>query len=272
MKRTIGILLAVLMLTALMGTAYADSSGLGIEPGQAFPDFTVSLTDGTTATLSELLKEKDLVVLNVFASWCGPCEMEFPEMEKSYQAHSDRMVILSVSGDPSDTMEMIADYKASHGLSFPMGLAGDALGFLKVSAFPTTVFIAKDGKVGFIKVGAFTSGEDFEDKVGTFLSDNYNGLPLPSEVAHSYTLQIMAGILVTCLLLVIGRWRLLRKAGKPGWHSLIPLLSTYQEYDLCWKGWIGILALLLPAAGGVIGKLAGQANWSVLLTGACSIG
>jgi hypothetical protein len=49
-------------------------------------------------------------------------------------------------------------------------------------------------------------------------------------------------------------------------------LSTYQEYDLCWKGWIGILALLLPAAGGVIGKLAGQANWSVLLTGACSIG
>lgn len=95
MKRTIGILLAVLMLTALMGTAYADSSGLGIEPGQAFPDFTVSLTDGTTATLSELLKEKDLVVLNVFASWCGPCEMEFPEMEKSYQAHSDRMVILA---------------------------------------------------------------------------------------------------------------------------------------------------------------------------------
>ena len=83
------------------------------------------------------------------------------------------MVILSVSGDPADTMEMIADYKASHGLSFPMGLAGDALGFLKVSAFPTTVFIAKDGKVGFIKVGAFTSGKDFEDKVGTFLSDPY---------------------------------------------------------------------------------------------------
>ena len=162
MKRTIGILLAVLMLTALMGTAYADSSGLGIEPGQAFPDFTVSLTDGTTATLSELLKEKDLVVLNVFASWCGPCEMEFPEMEKSYQAHSDRMVILSVSGDPSDTMEMIADYKASHGLSFPMGLAGDALGFLKVSAFPTTVFIAKDGKVGFVSINGGRVSEPFE--------------------------------------------------------------------------------------------------------------
>ena len=238
MKKTIGILLAVLMLTALMGTAYADSSGLGIEPGQAFPDFTVSLTDGTTATLSELLKEKDLVVLNVFASWCGPCEMEFPEMEKSYQAHSDRMVILSVSGDPSDTMEMIADYKASHGLSFPMGLAGDALGFLKVSAFPTTVFIAKDGKVGFIKVGAFTSGKDFEDKVGTFLSDSYNGLPLPSEVAHSYTLQILIGILVMLLFLVIGRWCLFRKAGKPGWHSLIPLLSTYQEYEYTFRPFI----------------------------------
>ena len=37
-------------------------------------------------SLSELLKEKDLVVVNIFASWCGPCELEFPEMEKVYQA------------------------------------------------------------------------------------------------------------------------------------------------------------------------------------------
>ena len=272
MKKFIGILLAVLMLTALMGTACADSSGIGVEPGQAFPDFTVSLTDGTTATLSELLKEKDLVVLNIFASWCGPCEVEFPEMEKSYQAHSDRMVILSVSAEPEDTMELIADYKASHGLSFPMGLAGDALSFLNISAFPTTVFITKDGNVGFIKVGAFVTEGSFEEKVGTFLSGSYDGLPLPSEIAHSYTLQIMIGILVSVLLLVIGRWRLFRKAGKPGWHSLIPFFSLYQEYALCWQGGIGLLSLVMPIAGAVIGQLTGHPNWSVILSGLLWIG
>ena len=174
MKKIISILLTVLLIAALGCSAYADS-GIGVEPGQAMPDFTVSLTDGTTATLSELLKEKDLVVLNIFASWCGPCEREFPEMETVYQANSERMVILSVSGDPADTMEMISDYKASHSLSFPMGLAGDALDFLTIPGFPTSIFIDRSGNVGFIKVGAFASQEEFEGKVNTFLSADYNG-------------------------------------------------------------------------------------------------
>ena len=43
----------------------------------------------------------------------------------------------------------------------------------------------------------------------------------------------------------VGRWRLFRKAGRPAWHSLIPLFNIYKEYDLCWKGTAGILFLLL---------------------------
>ena len=43
------------------------------------------------------------------------------------------------------------------------------------------------------------------------------------------------------LLDIIGKWRILHKAGKPGWHSLIPILNNYQEYAICWKGWIGLL-------------------------------
>ena len=177
MKKLICILLVVLMLTALGAAAYADS-GIGVEPGQPMPDFTVQLTDGTTATLSALLKEKDLVVLNIFASWCGPCEREFPEMEAVYQAHSDKMVIVSVSGDPNDTMDIISAYKDSHKLSFPMGLASEELYPLAGSGFPTTIFIDRSGNVGFIKVGAFASREEFEGKANTFLSADYDGKPM----------------------------------------------------------------------------------------------
>ena len=100
MKKLISVLLLVVLLaTALSITAYADS-GIGVKPGQNMPAFTVDLTDGTTATLSELLKEKDLVVLNIFASWCKPCEREFPEMEEVYQANSDRMVIVPCIPEP----------------------------------------------------------------------------------------------------------------------------------------------------------------------------
>lgn len=241
MKKMICVLLAVLLLTVLGASAYADS-GVGVEPGEAMPDFTVSLTDGTTATLSELLKEKDLVILNVFASWCGPCEREFPDMEAVYQANSDRMVIVSVSGDPDDTMQIISDYKDSHGLSFPMGLAGNALSFLKISGFPTTLFIDRNGKVGFIKVGAFVNEGEFEEKVNTFLSADYDGKPLETEKAVNILPYILFGVILGSLVLIIGRWGLLRKAGKPGWHSLIPLLSSYQEYAICWNGWFGLIA------------------------------
>ncbi len=271
MKKLISILLAVLLIAAMSGTAFAET-GIGVEPGQAMPDFTVSLTDGTTATLSELLKEKDLVVLNIFASWCGPCEREFPEMETVYQANSDRMVILSVSGDPGDTMEMISDYKVGHSLSFPMGLAGDALDFLTIPGFPTSIFIDRSGNVGFIKVGAFASQEEFEGKVNTFLSADYNGKPLTSEVAHSitpYLLGLLALNAFCGLFLIIGRWCLLRKAGKSGWHSLIPFLSTYKEYSICWNGWLGLLAELCTVAffaTGAVG-LEGVVRYALPLVG-----
>ena len=233
--------MAVLLLASLSAAAFADS-GIGIEPGQHMADFTVSLTDGTTATLSELLKEKDLVVLNIFASWCGPCENEFPEMEKIYQANKDRMEIVAVSGYEDDTMEIISDYKASHNLSFPMGLAGEDLSYLNVPGYPTTFFIDKSGNVGFIKVGSFPSAEEFEGKVKIFLAADYDGKPLKTEQAVNILPYILLALVLGGVLLVIGRWCLLKKAGRPGWHSLIPILSSYQEYDICWNGWFGVAA------------------------------
>ena len=244
MKKLFSVLLATLLLTALCGIASAET-GIGIEPGETMPDFTAALTDGTTVTLSELLKEKDLVVLNLFASFCKPCEKEFPEMEKICQANRDRMEIVALSAYSEDTMEVIADYKESHALSFPMGLAGEDLSFLEISGFPTTIMIDHNGKVGLVKVGAFVGEGEFEEKVNYFLSADYNGESLSFEKAVSFTQYIIYALIfvaVNTLALAIGRWGMLRKAGKKGWHSLIPFLNVFQEYSVCWKGWIGLLA------------------------------
>ena len=48
---------------------------------------------------------------------------------------------------------------------------------------------------------------------------------------------------------MIGRWGILRKASKKGWHSLIPLLNVYKEYSICWNGWLGVLADLCIPVG-----------------------
>lgn len=273
MKKMICLLLAVLMIATVNIPARAASSNIGLEPGQEVPDFTVSLTDGTTAALSELLEGKELVVLNIFATWCAPCELEFPGMEKVYQANSDRMVILSVSGDPGDTMEMVADYKEAHALTFPMGVAGDALNFINLSAYPTTIFITRgdtagSGKVSFIKVGAFIDEGAFEEKVNTFLSADYDGAALPTEMAKSSLPKVLAMIVGAMVLLVIGRWRLFVSAGVPGWYSLIPILSTYKEYAISWVGSLGIVSILCQVGSGAVLLLSSHANWTIL----CSAG
>ena len=255
MKKLISVLLAVLLLAALCGIASAET-GIGVEPGQQMPDFTVSLTDGSTATLSELLKEKDLVVLNIFASFCKPCEHEFPDMEKVYQANKDRMELISVSGYDPDTMDVIAAYKESHGLSFPMGLTGEGLSFLTASNFPTTIMIDRNGMVGLVKVGAFLEEGEFEGKVNNFLSADYNGQALPFEKAvglSQYIFYILVSVTFCALVLVVGRWGMLRKAGKQSWRSLIPFLNAYEEYSLCWNGWLGVAADLCLVAYFVTG-------------------
>ena len=76
-----------------------NNINLSVAKGQEAPDFALPLTDGSEAKLSELLKDKEVVVLNIFASWCGPCEKEFPDMEKTYQKYKDKMEIVAVSGD-----------------------------------------------------------------------------------------------------------------------------------------------------------------------------
>ena len=256
MKKLFSIILLVVLLTAAFcSTAYADS-GVGIEPGQTMQDFTVELTDGSSVTLSELLKDHDVVVLNFFASWCKPCAREFPEMEEFYEANSDRMVIVALSGEVNDTMELIAAYKESHGLSFPMGLKNEELSYLQTVNFPTTVIIDRNGKVGLVKVGAFVDKAEFEEKVNYFLAADYSGKPMKSERAFNLMKYVEGAILVGSLLMVVGRWGLFRKAGKKGWHSLIPVLNAYDEYSAVWKGWIGILATLcLPL--GILCNVAG---------------
>ena len=249
MKKWIGAgLLAVLLITAAGaapgGTAHAAGTGIGVEPGQSMPDFTVSLTDGTTATLSETLKEKDLVVLNVFTSWCGPCEKEFPELEKVYGERKDRMEIISVSCDPEDTMQVITDYRNEHNLTFPMGVAGSSLDFLTITSIPTTIFIDRSGKVGLVKVGAFTTEGEFGEKVSYFLSADYAGKALETEKALNLLPYMLGMVGIGIILRIIGRWGIFRKAGRKGWHSLVPFLSVYEEYSIVWNGWIGVFATL----------------------------
>ena len=149
---------------------------LSVTRGQQAPDFALPLTDGSEAKLSELLKDKEVVVLNIFASWCGPCKKEFPDMEKTYQKYKDKMEIVAVSGDlVLDEMEDMVKYKEEHNLSFLVGMKNESIDSLKVGGFPTTYIIDRNGRIVFSQSSAFLHEGDFEKVVTSLMGDDYEG-------------------------------------------------------------------------------------------------
>lgn len=164
---------------------------------QQAPDFTLELTDGSEAKLSELLQDHEVVVLNIFASWCGPCEKEFPEMEAVYEKYKDKMEIVAVSGDlVLDSMDDMIKYKEEHGLTFLVGMKNESIDSYEVGGFPTTYIIDRNGNVAYGRTGAFLSGGEFEKIVTSLMGDDYTGKQIASYtfLVKSKDNQPMSGI------------------------------------------------------------------------------
>lgn len=142
--------------------------------GRECPDFEVTTTEGKTVKMSELLDGKEALCIVFFASWCEPCEKEFPEMDKVYQKYQDKLSMIGLDVDGMDTEEDAKKYADSHGLAFPIAKADrDVLGDMKASAYPTTLIIDRNGKVGLHRIGGIPDEETFEKMVTTFMGDDY---------------------------------------------------------------------------------------------------
>ena len=166
------IILIVTILVLCLGAASADT---GFELGQPFMDFTTTDTEGNTFTLSEALKNHEAVLLNIWATWCGPCQGEFPDLEKAYQAYKDKVAFIALSYDNEDTIEKIAAFKDEYKLTFPMGRdeGSELYNYLAQYGVPTTVVIDRFGNTGFMRLGAFGSAEDVTNVLDRFLGDDY---------------------------------------------------------------------------------------------------
>ena len=119
-KKVILILLALTLFLAVSASAEEESPLLG----KPFPDFTVTDTDGNTLTLSEALKDHEAVLINFWATWCGPCRNEFPAINKVYEEYKDRVAFIALSKEPKDTNEIISSFRQENGLTLPMGRTG----------------------------------------------------------------------------------------------------------------------------------------------------
>ena len=141
--------------------------------GDVMFDFTVTASDGKEYTLSELLKEKDAVVLNFWYLNCAPCRMEFPYLQEAYESYSDKIEILALN--PVDgTDETVVAFQKELELTFPMAACDpNWASAMKLNAYPTTVVIDRFGVISLIHTGSITSAKPFTDAFAHFTAEEY---------------------------------------------------------------------------------------------------
>ena len=185
MKKT---LIALLVISAIL-FCFAAAEGSGVL-GQPFPDFTATDTQGNTFTLSEALTTHEAVLINLWATWCPPCEMEFPFLNEAYEAYGDKAAFIALSIEEADSPEIIEKYRQSHGISFPMGR--DEAGLYKYlggNAIPVTVIVDRFGSAVFTHVGSFMAAEDVRLVLEAFLGDGYTETKALTEVPKAASTQ-----------------------------------------------------------------------------------
>jgi len=125
-----------------------DLSDVTYTLGSVMHDFTVTDPEGNSYTLSELLKEKDMVMLNFWYTTCSYCVAEFPYMDEAYNNYKEDIEIIAMNHYTADSEDEVSEFKATYGLTFPM--VKENLGMqnaFNLQGYPTSVFIDRYGVI-----------------------------------------------------------------------------------------------------------------------------
>ncbi len=96
-------------------------------------------------------------MLNFWATWCGPCEIEMPLLQARYERYrQDGFSVLAVNFD--EPQELVTAYGQDHGLSFPLLLdpGGEIQQLYRIRGYPSTYLLDRDGVIRDIHIGLLT--------------------------------------------------------------------------------------------------------------------
>ena len=137
------------------------------------PDFTVYDMDGKPHKLSDFQGKP--VILNFWASWCGPCKSEMPDFQEKFEKYGDtiQFLMVNLTDNSQETVKTASDFVAAQGYTFPVFYDTDisAAQAYGVYSIPVTYFIDQHGDMVTYGQGAL-SGETLQRGIDILLGTN----------------------------------------------------------------------------------------------------
>lgn len=168
--------LAPILLAALVGAPQARATDVVLfKKPLATPALRLVTLNGRSIEISNLRGK--VVLLNFWATWCGPCRMEIPEFERLQQEYPNRIQVIGLSIDTSPASD-VAAFAKRLAINYPVVMASEAIQakFGAIPAVPTTFILDPRGRIVQRDVGLH-SYDDFNSVIRALL-----GMPFPGHV------------------------------------------------------------------------------------------
>ena len=126
------------------------------EPDYSAPNFSMEDWDGNVVRLADFVGKP--VILNFWASWCGPCKSEMPEFEEAYKQYGEEIHFIMLNCTISDAKEEAKALITENGYTFPVyfDTTGEASYGYGASSIPLTFFIDAEGNLVTYAMGALS--------------------------------------------------------------------------------------------------------------------
>jgi peroxiredoxin len=158
----LGVSLALAGGSVLIGRSEEEqgsAQGIRIAPvvGSLAPDFTLVNLEGGIVNLSDFHGQP--VLINLWATWCGPCRIEMPAIQSRFEKYRDEgFIVLAVNFD--EQRADVKDFRDEFGLTFHVLLdpGAEVHKLYRTRSYPTTFFVDRKGVIQVQHIGAMTEG------------------------------------------------------------------------------------------------------------------
>jgi thiol-disulfide isomerase/thioredoxin len=139
--------------------ATAASTATGTDIGAIMPEYSAMFLDGTKFEVES--RRGKVVLLNLWATWCGPCREEIPELQEIHNRYAPKnFEVIGVSVDESG-IESVREFVRDHEMTYPVVLDAESklANLFQTSMIPTSVVLDRNGRIVWKKVGAILPGD-----------------------------------------------------------------------------------------------------------------